>query len=399
MRKRKVEIEAYVSPYNRQLDCTNLTFYDSTLRDGEQMAGLSFTPEQKLEIARMLDEMQVPQIEVGFPACSETERKAIKKIVSEKLDAKILCLSRIVKEDLDHAIDCGVDTALLFVSCSDIQILNSHVKKEEIAKKVEFSVEYLKKHGIKPSFSTMDSTRGDISLQIELFGIALRAGARRLGITDTLGCISPDSFQILVSKIKEKINSFGYGQVGKEIELSVHCHNDFGLALANAISGIQAGATAVATTTMGIGERAGNVPTEQFVMAMKYLYGIDLGIKTEYFSKLAKKIARFAKLKIPPNAPFVGSNAFAHESGIHVQSVLSQPFSFEPVSPEVVGNRRKIILGKHSGTAGLKFALSRIGLELSDDVMKKVLEEVKKQGEKKGKVSYKDLIKICKEVS
>jgi len=343
--------------------------------------------------------MQVPQIEVGFPACSETERKAIKKIVSEKLDAKILCLSRIVKEDLDHAIDCGVDTALLFVSCSDIQILNSHVKKEEIAKKVEFSVEYLKKHGIKPSFSTMDSTRGDISLQIELFGIALRAGARRLGITDTLGCISPDSFQILVSKIKEKINSFGYGQVGKEIELSVHCHNDFGLALANAISGIQAGATAVATTTMGIGERAGNVPTEQFVMAMKYLYGIDLGIKTEYFSKLAKKIARFAKLKIPPNAPFVGSNAFAHESGIHVQSVLSQPFSFEPVSPEVVGNRRKIILGKHSGTAGLKFALSRIGLELSDDVMKKVLEEVKKQGEKKGKVSYKDLIKICKEVS
>jgi methanogen homocitrate synthase len=297
MTDRMLDKESCVSQYNRKLDCTNLTFYDSTLRDGEQMAGVSFSPEQKLQIAQLLDEMRIPQIEVGFPACSENERVAIKNIVSQKLDAKILGLSRIVKEDLDHAIDCGIDTALLFVSCSDIQILHSNVKKEEIEKKVEFSVEYLKKHGIKPSFSTMDSTRGDLSFQAKLFHTALKAGARRLGITDTLGCISPDSFQILVSKFKEKINSFGYGLVGKDIELSVHCHNDFGLALANAISGVQAGATAVATTTMGIGERAGNVPTEQFVMAMKYLYGVDFGIRTEYFLKLAKLIAKFSKLR------------------------------------------------------------------------------------------------------
>ncbi len=387
--------EAQVSQYNRWLDLeSKISFYDSTLRDGEQMPGISFSQRQKLAIARVLDDMRVPQIEAGFPACSEGERNAIKAIVAERFDARILGLARLVKGDLDHAIECGIDTALLFVPCSEVQITHSSIKKEEIPRKIEFAVDYLKKHGVRPSFSTMDSTRGDVAFQLHLFETALRAGARRIGVTDTIGCIAPDAFERFVLQIKNKINALGLGKIGDEIELSVHCHNDFGLALANGLAGVRAGATAVATTTTGIGERAGNVPTEQFVMAMKHLYNVDLGIKTECFGKLSRMIARYAKLRLPKNAPFIGDNAFSHESGVHVQAVLVEPFAYEPVSPESVGNRRRIMLGKHSGLAGLKDALGKMEVRLSEEEITGLLEEVKRLGERKGTVTNADLRRL-----
>ena len=355
-----------------------MTIYDSTLREGEQMPGVRFTTEQKTEIASMLIEAGVPQIEAGFAAVSEGEREAIKSIVAIGGDAEILSLSRTKKEDIDAALSCDVDIVLLFIATSGL-----HMKKKlkmsegQVLDAIGSSVEYAKSHGLKVALSTEDTTRSDRAFLKRAYSRAAECGADRLGITDTLGCATPDMIEDLVEFVRDISN----------LPVSVHLHNDFGLALANALVAVDAGAKAVATTVCGFGERAGNVPLEQFVMAMKHLYRSDLGIRTERLTPIARKVAEIAGIGLSPTQPWVGPNAFAHESGIHVAAVLKDPETYEFLRPETVGNERRIVMGKHSGRSLISARLGERGIEASKESLDDIFRRVKELGEKKGEVT------------
>ena len=263
-----------------------VTIYDSTLREGEQMPGVRFTPEQKLEIAKMLIEAGVQQIEAGFAAVSAEECRAIRSIASAKGEAEILSLARAKKEDIDAAMRCDVDMVLIFIATSDLHMKKKlRMTEDQVIEAISSSVRYAKDHGLKVGLSTEDTTRSELPFLKRAYSAASDSGADRLGITDTLGCATPQMISDLVRFIK------GFSKK----PVSVHLHNDFGLALANALAAVDAGAGAVATTVCGFGERAGNVPLEQFAMAMKHLYGRDLGIRTEMLTPIAEKVSACAK--------------------------------------------------------------------------------------------------------
>lgn len=382
-------MEISVSNYNflSKKEIGDITIYDSTLRDGEQMPGVAFNSEQKLAIAKMLSEIGIRQIEAGFPAVSEGERNAIKKITKENLNSEILALSRLSKKDVDYCLQCNVDFILLFIATSNIHLkYKLKCTKDEIKEKMVEVIEYAKKHGLKVSFSTEDSTRTELQFLKEIYKFAESLKVNRVGIADTVGCISIEGISFLTKEISKTIR----------VPLSAHLHNDFGLALANSLIAVQNGARAIATTINGIGERAGNVPLEEFVIALKILYGKDLGIKTEKLFELSKLVEKFSKVKIHKNKPLVGRNVFSHESGIHVSAVINNPITYESIPPELVGNKRRFILGKHSGIFFVKYKLEKKGIKLEEEKLEKILMEVKIRGEENGFVSEKDFWNIVK---
>lgn len=378
-----------LSPYNPRLELGDVQVYDSTLRDGEQMPGIAFSLEQKVAIARKLDEIRVPQIEAGFPAVSDGEKRAIRAISKLGLDAEILALSRVIKGDIDATIDAGVDMVLLFVATSDIHLRYKFNKpREYVLEKVVESLDYCRSRGIRAALSCEDSTRTEMEFLLQVYAAAEKAGASRLGITDTVGCASPEAIHMMVTELRKRFRT----------PVSIHLHNDYGLALANAVAGVKAGAVAVATTVNGIGERAGNVPLEEFVATLKFVYGKDLGVDTSRLKELCEMVASYSKVPIGRNHPLVGDNVFAHESGIHVAAVLSCPQTYESIPPEMVGNKRHLILGKHSGAHYIKKRLEDLGMKSSDEQVAQILAKVKALGEVKGRVSDSDFEDLVKEV-
>ncbi len=381
-----------VSPYNaasRVKLPEKIVVYDSTLRDGEQMPGVHFTTEQKLVIAQKLAETGVHQIEAGFPAVSDQEREAVKAVVGLGLESEILCLARTTQSDIDAAADCDVDMVLLFVATSDLHLrYKLKMTREEVLRRAVTSIEYAHARGLKASLSTEDSTRSDVLFLKEVYRACEEAGASRLGVTDTLGCAGPEAISFLVRKMRDNT----------ALPLSAHLHNDFGLGLANSIAALDAGAEAIATTVGGIGERAGNVPLEQLVMALKHIYKRDIGIRTDHLTDLARTVCEAAKLPLPVNQPWVGQNAFSHESGIHVAAVLSCPMTYECVNPEEVGNRRRLVLGKHTGTALVKARLGERSIGASQEQICDVVRAIKKAGEEHGRVSEDEFWKIVDDV-
>jgi isopropylmalate/homocitrate/citramalate synthase len=362
-----------------------ILIYDSTLRDGEQMPGLHFTPEQKIAIARKLDEVGVHQIEAGYPAVSDLEKKSVKAIAELGLKADILCLARTVQADIDAAADCDVDMVLLFIATSDLHMrYKLKTSREDVIRRAVSSLEYAHARGLKASFSTEDSTRSNLEFLKEIYRESEKAGAIRLGITDTLGCAGPEAISYLVHKVRD----------ATKVPLSVHLHNDFGLAVVNSIAALNSGAEAISTTVGGIGERAGNVSLEQFVMALKHLYKRDIGIRTEGFTDLTKLVFESANLPLPANQPWVGSNAFTHESGIHVAAVLNCPMTYECLDPEQVGNRRRLVLGKHSGTALVKSRLEERKILADQEQICDMVRAIKGAGEDHGRVSDEEFWKI-----
>ncbi len=367
-----------LGPHNPRLDIKDVVIYDSTLRDGEQTPGIAFSPEQKLAIARRLDEMRVPEIEAGFPAVSENELRSVKAISSLGLNARILTLSRITRPDIDACVEAGSDLALLFIGTSDIHLKYKFNKPREfVLEKIEEGLDYCHERGIAGALSAEDSTRTDMDFLLKVYRKAEECHASRIGVTDTLGCASPEAIFNIVTTVKAHLST----------PISVHLHNDFGLALANAIAGVKAGAQAVTTTVNGIGERAGNVPLEQFVAAMKYVYRCDLGIDTTKLKGLSDLVAEYSGLGLPKNQPLVGQNVYSHESGIHVAAVLNCPMTYEPIPPEEIGNKRHLIMGKKTGLNYVRKRVDELNLGATEEQLEKVLREVKKIGEKKGRVS------------
>lgn len=341
---------------------------DTTLRDGEQTAGVVFSNAEKIRIAKYLDELGVHQIEAGIPVMGGDEKRAVRDIVELGLKASIMAWNRAVIADIKESLDCKVDAVAISISTSDIHIQHKLMTtREDVLNRMADAVKFAKDKGLYVSVNAEDASRSDMDFLVEFALVAKHAGADRLRYCDTVGILEPLS---TFRKLKTLIEAVG-------IDVEMHTHNDFGLATANTLAGVYAGARYMGVTVNGLGERAGNASLQEVVMATKYLLGVDLGFKTELFREVAQYVARASGRQLSPSHPIVGDNIFAHESGIHGDGVLKNPLTYEVFRPEEVGHQRQIVIGKHSGTAALKAKFMEYGIELSEDEAKDLLERVR----------------------
>ncbi len=366
--------------------------FDTTLRDGEQSPGVALSPENKLNIAKKLDELGVDAIETGFPVISEGEQKAIKMITQANLSAELCGLARTNQQDIDAVVDCGLKYVHTFIATSDIHLqYKLHLSQDQVLEKAIESVEYAKSRGLQVEFSAEDATRTDRDFLKKIFTAVTKAGADRIDIPDTVGYSTP---QYIAEITKDAIEA-------TKLPISVHCHNDFGLAVANAISGIQAGAQCAHVTINGIGERAGNASLEELVMALqclKFDQSWETNIKTELLYETSKYVSKLAGMPVQPNKAIIGENAFGHESGIHTHGVLSNPLTYEPISPEIVGRNRWLRVGKHAGAHGVDAMLNEYGVQPDKNQLKKILEKIKAIGDQGKRVTDVELLSIANEV-
>ena len=368
---------------------------DTTLRDGEQTPGISLNTTKKLRIATKLDEIGVNSIEAGSAITSEGEREAIKAITSQGLKAEIVSFSRTLIKDVDYCLECDVDAVNIVVPTSDLH-LQYKLKKsqEEMLEDAVKVTEYAKAHGVTVELAAEDSTRTDIEYLRKIFRATIDAGADRICPCDTLGILTPlKSFNFY-----KKFTDLG-------VPVSAHCHNDFGLAVANTLSAIDGGATRFHGTVNGLGERAGNAALEEVVVSLDTLYtDKDKGkkyttdIKIDQLYNTSKLVSRLSNAYLAPNKAIVGENAFAHESGIHADGVIKNSATYEPIMPELVGRRRKFVIGKHVGTKGLDNRLKELGLEVNKDQLNEIFHKVKDLGDKGKTVTDTDLEAIAEYV-
>ena len=337
---------------------------DTTLRDGEQTAGVVFAKAEKMHIAQMLSDLGVPQIEAGIPTMGGDELEAIQAIVDMRLPSSIIAWNRAVVADVRASLQCGVDAVAVSISASDIHIKTKLRKDREwVLDSVRKSVDFAKSHDLYVSVNAEDASRADWTFLLQFARTARECGGDRLRYCDTLGTLDP--FRTY-KEIKALIEETG-------LDIEMHTHNDFGMATANALAGLRAGAKFVNTTVGGLGERAGNAPLEEVVMALKYVEGIDLGVPTERLKDLAEYVAQAAGRVVPGWKPVVGSRVFAHESGIHADGVLKNPRNYEPYTPEEVGLTRQLVVGKHSGTATIVHKFQEFGIEVTEEQSAEIL--------------------------
>ena len=363
---------------------------DTTLRDGEQTAGVVFANEEKLVIADMLSELGVDQLEVGIPTMGGDEKEAIKQIVKRNNGRKsIMAWNRAVISDIEESIDCGVDAVAISVSVSDIHIKHKlKTSREWVLENMIKSVEFAKKNGLYVSVNGEDASRADNEFLIEFINEAKKAGADRFRYCDTVGIMEPFSIRKNIEEL--------YQRTGFDIEM--HTHNDFGMATANAIAGILGGASHVGVTVNGLGERAGNAALEEVLMALIYVYGYEADVNTKMFREVSEYVSQASGRKLPIWKAIVGDNMFAHESGIHADGAIKNPKNYEAFDPDVIGLQRQIVIGKHSGKAGIINKFKEYNIELNDEEAKGILEMVRAASVRLKRTLFdKELVKLYQE--
>ena len=328
-------------------------------------------------------------IEAGFAAVSEGEMEAVMLIAKQGLRAQISSAARGTKNDIDAVVKSGASTISMIIPTSDLHIeCKLRKTREQMLKVTDECVRYAKNHGLVVEFLAEDATRSDFDYLTKVFLTAVDAGVDRVVPCDTVGILTPERSAEFFSKLKENI----------KVPIGVHCHNDFGMAVANTVAALGAGAEEAHATINGLGERAGNASLEEIVLTLRSLYKLDLNIKTELIYGTSQLVSRLTGVHVQPNKAIVGENAFTHESGIHTQGMLANPLTYEPIAPELVGATRRISTGKHSGSHAIRADLENMGLKPSQEQFKEIFQRIKNLGDKGKTVMDADVLAIAENV-
>ncbi|MBS7287209.1 MAG: homoaconitate hydratase [Candidatus Freyarchaeota archaeon] len=367
--------------------------WDETLRDGEQTPGVFLTVEEKIEIAKLLDEVGVGVIVPGYPAVSKTEREAVKRIANENLNiALVAAPARPKKEDIDLCLECDVDEIPIFMPTSRLMMKYSLNKTLQEAKKMlSDAISYALDHGVKVDFVAEDASRAKIEDLIYLSKEVVESGVNKIIVADTVGILHPLSMKYLISNLREALK-------GQLVEFAVHCHNDLGLATANTLAAVEEGVIYPHTCVNGYGERSGNAAFEEVVVALEVLYGIKTGIKMEKIYEVSQFVEQCFNIPIPLHKPLVGGNAFIHESGIHVRALLQHKLTYQPIPPEIIGRKTEFLLGKFTGSSIVHHILKSKGIEVTDEQLKKIVERIKQLQESRGKVVAREAFSKIKQL-
>jgi isopropylmalate/citramalate/homocitrate synthase-like protein len=363
--------------------------FDTTLRDGEQTPGVSLTAEEKVKIARQLDKLGVDAVEAGFPIASKGELEAVKSVAGAGLTCEVVGLARANQADIDAALHSNVGSIHVFLATSNLHMkYKLKLTREQVLEKICESITYAKSHGVTVEYSAEDATRTDPQFLQQAYQAAERAGADRINIPDTVGVTSPQT----ISKITKSIAS------AIKIPISIHCHDDFGLAVANSLAAVEAGAVQVHVAMNGLGERAGNTSLEELVMALHKLYDRKTRINTELLYESSRLVSTLTGIRVQANKAVVGDNAFGHESGIHTHGITEMPLTYEPYDPTEVGRRRWFQAGKHAGAHGIAAQLAEAGYFPEKSQLAEIVMRVKDIGDKGKTVTDADLIAITEAI-
>lgn len=343
---------------------------DSTLREGEQHPGVAFTIKQRIQIAWMLDSFGVDQIEIS-PVVSHDHFEATKAIIKQDLKADILAHVRAVKSDVDIAIDCGATWVATYLGISDIHLsAKLKISRDEAKNRALEVADYIKSHGLKSRFTMEDASRTDPTFLIEMCKEMNSRGIERISIPDTVGIMRPQGMYNLVRMVSENIDL-------ARSSIDVHCHNDLGLAIANALAGCEAGANQIHTTIDGLGERTGIPSLAETSVALTLIYKIPNDFRLHLLRDLSKTVSDYTGLPSPESKPIVGDSAYKHKAGTHLAAILRNPAAYEILNPQAVGNRRKIVFGELAGKNGAAYLLSLLGLDTSKTEAEKMAKGLK----------------------
>jgi homocitrate synthase NifV len=341
---------------------------DTTLRDGEQTAGVVFFKNEKLKIAQYLSDIGVDIIEIGIPAMGREECRRILEVKELNLDAELMTWCRMTEKEVDETIELGIANIHLSIATSDIQIMNKLNKTRAwVLKRTEAVVRYAVEKGLKVSVGAEDASRTDINELLEFYYIAQNAGASRVRYADTLGVLSPFDTYEIISNCTRTL----------DIPVDFHGHNDFGMATANTFAAAKAGAEYLNCTVNGLGERAGNAPLEEIVMALEQLENMKTNIDIVRLTELSKIVEDASQRYVSESKPIVGKKVFFHESGIHVDGILKKSSNYEAFPPQLIGKQHQIVIGKHSGSSALRNKYRMMGVELTKVELQQILEQLR----------------------
>ncbi|MEM4700276.1 MAG: 2-isopropylmalate synthase [Candidatus Nezhaarchaeales archaeon] len=388
-----MEGKVYLGPYTNEvaqgLKLGRIRIFDTTLREGEQTPGVAFRPEEKREVAQLLDELGVDAIEAGFPASSEGELQAVKEVASLGLRAEVYGLARAVKEDVDACLRAGLKCVHTFIGTSPWHLkYKLKMSEDEVVDRAVEIVDYVKDHGCICEFSCEDATRTPFDFLVRVYKSVEEAGVDRINVPDTVGVMCPEAMKSLISRLRQHVR----------VPISVHCHNDLGLATANSLAAAVAGAEQIQVTVNGLGERAGHASLEQVVVGLELLYGGSTGVRKELITKMSRLVEKYSLVFNPPNYPIVGRNAFAHRSGIHVHGVVEEPACYEPFDPSIVGQSRRIVFGKHTGRHGVRSFLEGLGIKVTEEQLSEIVAKIKELEEGRKAIMDEDVFAIAEAV-
>jgi len=364
----------------------SIKILDTTLREGEQTPGVSFTIDQKIEIAKLLDEFGVDIIEAGHPMVTLSIKHSIKKIVELNLNAEILAHCRAKIEDINLALECGVDWVGIFFSVSDRSLEERFRKSEsEAISIITKAIRYAKAHGLKVRYTPEDTVRSDIRRVIRVSKAAIKAGADRISVADTGGVMSPLKMKRFITMLKKNI----------KIPINVHCHNDLGMATANSLAAYEAGADLIDVTVNGLGERTGIAPLSEITTALRTLYNVNKW-KLDMLPEISEVVERYSGIKKSKQAPIVGENAFTHNAGLHVSALLINPYHYETIPCELVGRKRSIVIDKMASKEAIRYKLNTLNINVSEAKICRLFKEIKKR--ECNALSDKQLLRMVREV-
>ena len=386
----EISLEDHVLP-------KKIEIWDETLRDGEQSPTVYLTLDEKIHLAKLMDEIGVKLIAVGFPAVSDSEKNIVKTIVNENINnATILGIARPRIDDIDACIDTDLKEIVTFMPISPIFRKTLKQTENQQISIIKAAIHYAIDNGLKVNWVSEDGTRCDFGHLKNVFRTAIEAGAERIVLGDTVGVLTPQSTTYLIKRIQEEVIS----PLNKKIPIGIHTHNDFGLAVANTITGVIEGCQYPHTCINGYGERAGNAALDEVATILERL-GIKTGINLTKLPELSQVCEKYFGKPLSQFKPIVGDNAFSHESGLHIAAILAHPLTYEPINPRMVGRRRKFYYGKFSGTKSITHALQSkikvLDLDIPEEIIRKIVTEVKKKHESTSKEELRKSFKIIKD--